>query len=49
MVRGSWRALRGDASLEPEYVAKIAPDDAVFLDLASSHLLITSERVVFDI
>ena len=34
---------------EPEYVAKIAPDDAVFLDLASSHLLITSERVVFDI
>ena len=33
---------------EPEYVAKIAPDDAVFLDLPSSHLLITTERVVFD-
>ncbi len=34
---------------EPEYVARIAPDDAVFLDLPNSHLLITTERVVFDI
>ena len=33
---------------EPEYVAQIAPDDAVFLDLGRSHLLITTERVVFN-
>ena len=32
---------------EPEYLAEIAPDDAVFLDLARSHLLITTERLLF--
>ena len=34
---------------EPEYLAKIAPDDAIFLDLPRSHVLITTERVVFSI
>ncbi len=32
---------------EPEYVEKVRPDDAVFVDLDRSHTLITSERVVF--
>ena len=34
---------------EPEYVARIAPDDAVFLDLPRSHVLVTTERVVFKV
>lgn len=34
---------------EPEYIARIAPDDAVFLDLTGSHVLITTERVVFSV
>ena len=34
---------------EPEYVARIAPDDAVFLDLPRSHVLLTTEHVVFSV
>ena len=39
----------GACLAEPEYVARIAPDDAAFLDLPRSHVLITTERVVFNV